>query len=163
MTGVQTCALPISYHSQPDLRVNLLWRGLSYFDDRLGQGDADGGADIADLVQELTDFMRDIDRDILPTDPVSALQLATELCGLDREILDFAHSYGDCVYEVLRQSIALWWKAAVALRAAGARPHLRWAIVLERFVHRFSPVPFFAIAPMLLKDQEIREIGRAHV
>jgi hypothetical protein len=150
----------IAYHTNPETRVDLLWQRLSYFDLVMDNGYAHSWYEVNAFVEGLTAIMRDINRDILPNNPTAALDLTTALCHRESDILAYADKWNDFVFELLRQTIALWWKSAIVLRSSKTRPHVRWAIALERFVRKFPHAPFFAIAHLLLNEKEIKTLMR---
>jgi hypothetical protein len=86
----------------------------------------------SELASEIESLVTDINADVLPIDPPTALTLAEKLFCLDQKIFNRADDSGGQIGAALRGSCVLWLDAAAAVRASNAPSDADWVARIER-------------------------------
>jgi hypothetical protein len=151
----------IDYLTNPSAAAKTLQRRIASI--RNGKGFVDYRGSSA-LAAEIDAIAHDIEADILPGDPSSALTLAEKLIALDAKIFERADDSGGSIGFSLRNSCVLWLTAAASVRAAtgeGATA-VDWAgKVYDLYQSNDYGIrePLLKEASRLLSEQELRALA----
>jgi hypothetical protein len=103
----------------------------------------DGLWEVADLVQGIT---ADIERDVLPYNPVQALALAEQVIALDAPLMNRSLDDG-VIGDALKEACTLWLKSARAVRVSGTLPSMNW----EARLHEVARQDDYGVRACLLR------------
>src|SRR6185437_10542745 len=115
--------------------------------------------EVADLVSRI---IADIERDVLPDNPVQALALAEQVIALDAPLMNRSLDDG-VIGDALQEGCLLWLKSARAARVSGALPSMNWEARVQEVARQDDygvRACMLRKAHLLFDEAELRDMAK---